>query len=123
MASRVAQSLIWGFRATSLAAASKLTDPAAHEQELSTLIVDIAKLKQDAALAKGKSDELVQTRQRVKALKDQIDTGLGEIKPVLESIKEPTLRQPSAQALERLNVDLKAATLWHRRAPLERSPG
>jgi hypothetical protein len=92
------------------AAASKLTDPAAHEQELSTLIVDIAKLKQDAALAKGKSDELVQTRQRVKALKDQIDTGLGEIKPVLESIKEPTLRQPSAQALERLNVDLKAAT-------------
>lgn len=64
----------------------------------------------DAAAAKAQEIEQAKLKARVDELKKQFDAGLAEIKKLVDTIFETTLRQPQAETLEKLTARGTAAT-------------
>ena len=63
----------------------------------------------EAAAAKAKEIEQAKLKAKVDELKKQLDSGVAEIKKFVDSIQETTLRQPQAEALQKLSDKISAA--------------
>jgi hypothetical protein len=63
----------------------------------------------EAAATKAKVIEQAKLKAKIDELKKRLDSGVAEIKKVVDSIQETTLRQPQADALQKLSDKVSAA--------------